>query len=205
MSITAPYPGIAGAILAGGAATRYGGVAKGMLSLPTGKPMTGRIIDQITEAGIRPIVIIANERRPYESCGCLVLPDAVPGQGPLGGIATALSHFEASRGAVLFMPCDLPGIMASHVTALCEAFEQGDAPIVAARTDESTLHPLCAVVKVDQRPVIEERANQPENRRVRRVWRELGAQMVDFADATAFHNVNSPEEMAKWRAISDVR
>ncbi len=205
MSTTAPYPGIAGAILAGGAATRYGGVAKGMLSLPTGESMTGRIIDQITKAGIEPIVIIANDRHPYESCGCLILPDAVPGQGPLGGIATALAHFEASHSAVLFMPCDLPGITTSHVTALCDAFEQGGAPIVATRTDGSTLHPLCAVVKVDQRPAIEQRATQPESRRVRRVWRELGARMVDLTDATAFFNVNSPEEMAEWRAISGVR
>lgn len=205
MSPTAPYPGIAGAVLAGGAATRYGGVAKGMLPLPTGEPMISRIIDQIATAGIEPIVIIANERQPYESCGRLILPDAVPGQGPLGGIATALARFEASHRAVLFMPCDLPGIMASHVIALCDAFEQGDAPIVAACTDRSMWNPLCAVVEVDQRPAIEQRATQPESRRVRRVWRELGARMVDFTDATAFFNVNSPDEMAEWRAISGVR
>lgn len=205
MSPNAPYPGIAGAVLAGGAARRYGGVAKGMLPLPTGEPMTGRIIDQIAGAGIEPIVIIANERQPYENCGCLILPDAVPGQGPLGGIATALAHFEASHTAVLFMPCDLPGIRTSHVTALCDAFEQGGAPIVAARTDGSMLHPLCGVVKVDQRPAIERLAIRPEGRRVRRVWTELGVRTVDFPDATAFFNVNSPEEMAKWRAIYGVR
>ena len=205
MSATAPYPGIAGAVLAGGAASRYGGMAKGMLPLPTGESMTGRIIDQIAEAGIEPIVIIANERQPYESCGCLILPDTVPGQGPLGGIATALAHFEASHTAVLFMPCDLPGIRASHVTALCDAFEQEDAPIVAARTDGSAWHPLCGVVKVDQRPAIEQRAIRREDRGVRLAWRELGARMVHFADATPFFNVNSPDEMARWRAISAVR
>jgi len=204
MSQTTPHPGIAGAVLAGGAATRYGGVAKGMLSLPTGESMTGRIIAQISEAGIDPIVIIANDPQPYGSCRCLILPDAVPGQGPLGGIATALAHFQASHGAVLFMPCDLPGIATSHIDALCEAFERGGEPIVAARTGRSMWHPLCAVVAVGQRRAIEQSAIQPESRRVRDVWRELGAQVVDFSDAKAFFNVNSPDQMAKWRAISSV-
>ena len=189
---------IAGAILAGGEASRYGGVAKGMLTLPNGQPMIDRIIGEVASAGIDPIVIMANDPAPYGGCGRRILPDRVPGQGPLGGIATALSHFGASHDAVLFMPCDLPGIGSAQVAALCDSFTRSAAPVVAARTGSDRWHPLCAVVAVSLASEIEDRARRPRDRKVRSVWVELGVEPVDFVDAEPFFNVNTPEQMAEW-------
>ena len=197
-----PRRRIAGAILAGGEASRYGGVAKGMLPLPNGQPMIDRIIGKVASARIDPIVIMANDPAPYSRCGRRILPDRVPGQGPLGGIATALAHFEASHDAVLFMPCDLPGIGSAQVGALCDAFARGAAPIVAARTGPEQWHPLCAVVAAGLGSEIEHRASRPRDRRVRSVWFELGVEPVDFADTEPFFNVNTPEQMCEWERIS---
>jgi len=43
---------------------------------------------------------------------------------------------------------------------------------------------------------------RPGSRSVGRLWRELGVRPIDFADSNAFFNVNTPEQMAEWQAVS---
>lgn len=192
--------GIAGAVLAGGQASRYGGIAKGLLSLSEGGTIIERMLGELRAAGVAPLAISANDAEPYRRLGLPIVSDVTPGQGPLGGIVSALTYCRERCRAVLFLPCDLPGITAAQIGALCDAFDEGDAPLVAARTESSLWHPLCAVVDVELLPVIAERAACREREPVWRFWVELGARAVDFADARTFFNVNTPAEMARWTA-----
>src|SRR6266536_1010708 len=92
---------ISAAILAGGRARRFGGADKA--SLPIGDT---RIIDRQLAAlaavtvknGVR---IIADDRDRYAGLGLRVIPDAIPGAGPLGGLYTAL--LDASHDHVLIL------------------------------------------------------------------------------------------------------
>lgn len=128
-------PTIAAAILAGGRATRYGGVAKGLLQLPNGESIIARLVRIIGSAGVTEIVICADDPStplgtspaPYEHLGLPIIPDHAgftkPAPiGPLGGIAAALRHFGGRADGVLILPCDMPAITEREIRALMEAF-----------------------------------------------------------------------------------
>jgi molybdopterin-guanine dinucleotide biosynthesis protein A len=188
----------AAAILAGGKASRYGGAPKGLLEAAPGVSILEKTLREITAAGIKEIIILANEPGPYERFGLPIVPDIRPGIGPLGGIEAGLAHFAGRYDAVLFLPCDLPGITASEISALLSSFEAG-ASVVFAETGHFFEQPLCAVVHNDLLGTISRLINEGW-RKVSDVWRELGAAQVRFDDPTPFFNVNTPEDMVKWRA-----
>ena len=190
--------GFAAAILAGGRASRYGGVPKGLIEVEPGVSILERTIREIREAGASEIVIVANDPEPYERFGLQIVPDLRRGIGPLGGIEAALAHFGGKCEAVLFLPCDLPGMTSGVISSLLQAFEEMGAPVVFAETELFFEQPLCAVVHnglyFDIVRLVDEGV-----RKVADAWMALGAVSVHFDDPWRFFNVNSPEDMQRWR------
>lgn len=203
-------PTIAAAILAGGNALRYGGVAKGFLEAEPGISIIEKELSELGSAGVQEVIIVANDPAPYKALRLAVIPDLRTGIGPLAGIEAALSHYSGMYEATLLLPCDLPGITAREIRALTDAFVVNSASVVAAVTAESGArtsgsflwHPLCAVVHNDLYCTVS-RAIDDGQRRPRALWQEVGAMPVHFDDPTAFFNVNSPEDLARWRAIRE--
>ena len=187
----------AAAILAGGKASRYGGTTKGLLEVAPGVTIARRLIGEVISSGVEEIAILANDSQAYQQFGLPVIPDLRQGVGPLGGVEAALDHYEGRCEAVVFLPCDLPGIGSSEIEALLAAYQAGDSQIVYAKTERFFSEPLCAVVHNDLRGAVSSAIDQG-HRKVRQVWRELGAQPVHFDDARPFFNVNTPEDMADW-------
>src|SRR5439155_16087595 len=74
--------------------------------------------------------------------GVRVIPDIVPGSGPLGGLHAALT--AAHGDAVFVVACDMPYVTAALVEYLFSL--AGDAQIVVPRTERG-YHPLCAVYR----------------------------------------------------------
>ena len=193
-------PGLmAGAVLAGGKATRYGGRPKGLLRLGDGRTIIEREVAELRAAGVEDIVVVANEAVLYERCGGAVIQDVRPGMGPLSGIEAALARSQGRCDSVLFLPCDLPAITAKEIAALASAFADGAELVAVVVTGDSFWQPLCAVVHNDAVPAVS-RALDEGRRTVREVWQDLGAAEVQFGDSAPFFNVNSPEELARWRA-----
>ena len=190
---------VGGAILAGGKATRWGGIAKGLVEVAPGVTMLDRARQAMEGAGVRGIVIIATNGAPYAALGLPVIPDLRAEAGPLAGIEAALAHHAARHEATLILPCDLPGITAREARLLRAAFEETDSGVVVAVTRGSLWHPLCAVVHDRILPLITAALDHGE-RSVRRVWQEAGAAPVHFADPTPFINANTPEDLAQWQA-----
>ncbi|MBI4508455.1 MAG: molybdenum cofactor guanylyltransferase [Deltaproteobacteria bacterium] len=128
--------GVAAAILAGGGATRMGGRPKSFLTAG-GR----RIIDRQLEllgAMFSELLIVANDPHPFAELGLPVVPDGVPGQGPLMGVLSAL---EAARAdLVVVVACDMPFLSgrALELVADPDALEDVVIPVVAAR--EEPLH-----------------------------------------------------------------
>jgi len=198
-------PGVtAGAVLAGGRATRYGGQPKGLLRLGDGRTIIEREVAELRAAGVEDIVIVANEAPPYERCGETVIRDLRPGMGPLGGIEAALAWSRGRCDSVVFLPCDLPGMTAKEIAGLASAFAGTSELVAVAVTEASFWQPLCAVVHNAALPRVS-RALDEGRRAVREVWQELGAAEVRFDDPAPFFNVNSPEDLARWRAQAEHR
>jgi molybdopterin-guanine dinucleotide biosynthesis protein A len=90
-------------ILAGGGSRRMG-QDKSLLTVGRG-PLIQRIADQL--APLFPEVLVsANDPDKYRFLGLPVVPDEVPGQGPLMGILSSLK--AARRDPMLAVACDIP-------------------------------------------------------------------------------------------------
>ncbi|NYE24156.1 molybdenum cofactor guanylyltransferase MobA [Pigmentiphaga litoralis] len=125
---------ITGVILAGGRATRMGGVDKGLQTVQ-GIPMALlsllRLSPQVGE-----VMINANRNLgAYESMGVPVWPDSMSGfPGPLAGFVTALERCETAY--LVTVPCDTPRFPDDLVDRLAAALEAEDAEIAMVATQE---------------------------------------------------------------------
>ena len=194
MSETTPI--LAAAILAGGQASRYGGMAKGLLEIAPGVSIMGRLIAELRAARLTEIVVAANTSEPYQHLGLGVLADLRPPCGPLGGVEAALSFYGPEWDATLFLPCDLPAITRQEIVRLRGAFVTSDAEVAMCVTGDGP-QPLCAVVRNRLLPEVRA-ALEAGELSARRLWRRLGAVEVPFAEAAPFHNVNCPEDFDPW-------
>lgn len=90
----------------------------------------------------------ANLPRPAKlkkSPGVRCLPDAQPGQGPLGGIYTALMHSHCEFN--LFLGCDMPFVGPELLQFLCRRALQSRADVTVPKSNQRKLEPLCAVYR----------------------------------------------------------
>lgn len=150
-----------GAILAGGRATRFGGVAKGLESVGG-----ARIIDRVAAAlrdSCDDLIIVSNDRAAAKWIpGVRVIGDVRTGAGPLGGVHAALAH---ARDAVFVLPWDSPFVPAPLVRAVRSAGENAGADAaVPASHSRWGFEPLCAWYRTSCLPAIERRIDAGELR-----------------------------------------
>ncbi|HEY7895674.1 MAG TPA: molybdenum cofactor guanylyltransferase [Gemmatimonadaceae bacterium] len=186
-----------GAILAGGRATRFGGVPKG-LERVGGR----RVIDRVAAAlaaAADDMLLIANDPSAASWLpGVPVAPDVRPGNGGLGGIHAALTR---AAHPVLVVAWDMPFVSASLLAALRAL--GGTADVAVPESDSQRgVEPLCAYYDPSCIGPIERRLDAGDRRVVGfyddvRVARLSNADVRRFGDpALMFMNVNSPDELA---------
>jgi molybdopterin-guanine dinucleotide biosynthesis protein A len=179
---------IAGVILAGGAATRMGGVDKPLL------PLGGRtILDFLVERvgpQVGALAISANgDARRFARFGLPVLSDAFLARGPLGGVLRGLG-WAASLGAeaLLTVPGDTPFVPTDLAARL------GAAP--ACAEDESGVHWPVALWPVGCAEVLAGWLGSQKSGRVSAFGDVIGMRRVWFAEAgDPFQNINTPEDL----------
>ena len=177
------------------------GIAKGTIETADGRTVVRRLLDELARAGIDEVILSANDPAPYEHLGLTVVPDLRPGLGPLAGIEAALTwsrRQDKPFDAVVFVPCDLPGITAAEISTLIEAFRGGEAQIFVAETGKGFCQALCCVVHNDVLPDIAARIDRGL-RGVRAAWRSLDAAAVHFDDEAVFANINTPDDLDRWK------
>ena len=188
---------IAAAVLAGGAASRFGGRAKGLLRLAEGVTIIERLIGEIAGAGIPEVVLCGGREDDCAHHHLSSVPDLRTGAGPVAGVESGLHYFAGRYAGVLLLPCDLPAITRVELRRLCSAFVRASAPAVVAETATSFWHPLCAVARTDLASAVSESIDRG-TRSVYRLWLALEAAPVRFHDPMPFFNVNTPEDWADW-------
>lgn len=103
---------IAGAVLCGGRSSRFG--SDKALAEADGVPVGVRVINAMRAGGVDPVVAVGGTAG--SELAIPTVDDLRPGEGPLGGLATALLYYKT--GWVLVAPCDLVLLQPSHVSAL---------------------------------------------------------------------------------------
>jgi len=182
---------IAAAVLAGGKGSRFGGIPKGLLGLPSGETIIGRLLRVIKESGIPDTVIVTNDPVSYGREGASLIADITPGCGPISGIESALSHYFGSANAVLFLPCDLPYLSSHNVSRLKQEYYRAQAPVVFALTPGLVRHPLCSVVQVSVLGSVKKALTEGRYS-ICELWEQLSAAVVLFADSSRFTDVDTP-------------
>lgn len=130
---------VAGFILTGGASVRMGR-DKALLEIG-GVPLalrTARLLESLVG---RATLIGPPER--YAALGLPAVADDEPGQGPLGGIATALRISEYDWNLVV--GCDLPYLTAAWLEFLIAAALRVKADALIPQSAHGRAEPLCAM------------------------------------------------------------
>jgi molybdopterin-guanine dinucleotide biosynthesis protein A len=193
---------VAGAIIAGGPASRLGGVTKAFLSVG-GRTIAERQLTLLRAAFGR-VLVVANDPAPWAPLGVEVVPDQVAKAGPLGGIQTALAAAH-DCDAVVCVAGDLPFVAPALIAALRDRAPGADA--VAPRA-AGGIEPLCARYARSVLPAVEARVRAGELA-VHAMLAALAVGWIEGAelaaldpDGRSFFNINTPEDLRRAEALA---
>ncbi len=192
---------VTGVIQAGGRSRRMGGRPKALLELG-GRRIIERVLAAVAPA-VDDVLVVTNTPELYDFLGLPMVPDAYPDGGALGGIFTGLK--AAAGEAALAVACDMPFLRA-EVARLVVA-RAGEADVVIPRVG-GQLETMHAVYRKSCLGPMEERLRAGRLKIVGffeavRVLEIPEAELAPFGDpAVLFMNVNTPEELARARALA---
>jgi molybdopterin-guanine dinucleotide biosynthesis protein A len=130
-------------IFVGGAASRMGGRAKGLLPSPeTQEPLVARLARIIRELGAEPVLVGKATLYSAALPDLPTLDDRPAGIGPLGGLYALLC--SGSPGQVLALACDLPLLSPALIERLLHEPLRAPDSVLAPRSNNGLWEPLCA-------------------------------------------------------------
>lgn len=179
-------------VLAGGVARRL----PGKLLLPVdGVPLIVRVVRQLGSLG--PLVISANDAFSPEIAAELpltIVPDTLPGQGPLAALAGALGLIETRW--LFVAAADMPFLDAMVARRLIAALEPGDEAAVPLHvTDRRTrLEPLAALYSQSALERLVPACLAKGERSMHALVAVMRARSVGFEDSGVFFNVNTAQD-----------
>jgi molybdopterin-guanine dinucleotide biosynthesis protein A len=139
--------GVAGYILVGGGSTRFGR-DKALVEFD-GQPMLARMM-KLMRGATKDLKLVAAPEK-YVEFEIQLLADRWPGEGPLGGIITALEDAAASTARPewnLIVSCDMPFLTREWLAFLGGRAAKSKAQVVFAHS-ASGPEPLCACWQTD--------------------------------------------------------
>jgi molybdopterin-guanine dinucleotide biosynthesis protein A len=191
-----------GVVLAGGSATRFGGIRKGLERVGT-----RRIIDRVADAlraATDDLLLVANDPDAGNWLpGVRVVSDVRPGAGSLGGIYTALWRSESPA---LVVAWDMPFVTAGLLTALRALGETGVDVAVPESGSHRGFEPLCAYYTPACLEPIKCRLEAGDHRMIGfypdvRLARLPLTRVAQFGDpAHLFVNVNTADDLVRAEA-----
>jgi molybdopterin-guanine dinucleotide biosynthesis protein A len=196
---------VRGAILAGGAASRFGGKPKG-LERVGGERILDRLVAALRAVtGDTPVLIANFPGAPAWAPGLSVIRDPRPDCGSLGGIYAAVT---AGEGPVLLVAWDMPFVSEDLLEALRDGAGEFDVYLPESGGRRG-VEPLCGVYGPGCAAPIAGRLDEEDYRaigfhdavRVGRLPLDTVRRCGD--PETLFFNVNSPDDLAQaeelWR------
>jgi molybdopterin-guanine dinucleotide biosynthesis protein A len=194
-----------GFLQAGGGSTRFG-TDKAVVEL-AGKTMlqrSGELLASVCDE----VTIIARQGK-YSNAGWTVLADRWPGEGPLGGILTALQTMENPEGGpawALMISCDMPFLSREFLAFLWSRATESKAQVVVPQSANG-LEPLCACWRASAQAGVQA-AFDSGVRKVTEAMKRLRLEVLDEpawkrfdTEGRLFWNMNTPEDFAEARRI----
>ena len=187
-----------GVVLCGGASQRMG-TDKATLEL-AGVAMARRTADALREFGVGTVMTVGGDAPALAGFGDRHVDDQHPGQGPLGGVATAVG---AARGSTLVVvACDLPDLDPELLSALWAAGAALDDGRVAVPVAEGREQWAVAMVPGAVAALVVDRFAAGA-RSLREGYGEVVR--VDLGDSRSLLDLDTPEDVVRWRSRSRAR
>jgi len=180
-------------VLVGGGSRRMGS-DKALLRY-RGATLVQAVAEAVSQAAGRPLLVGSRVR--YGGLGYEVIPDLYPGEGPLGGVLTALQNSSAEWN--LIVACDMPELTGEFLGGLMEAAEGRDCEVLAPVGPDGNIEPLCAVYRKSALKGFE-RAFQRGVRQMRAALEEVRMATHLVPELAHFQNVNTPGDWARYDA-----
>ena len=175
-------------VLTGGAGRRIGG-RKPFVDIG-GRRLIEPVLSAVTPC--RSVRLVGGDATELAEFSDEVLPDRWPGEGPLGGVATALSEVGSD---VVVVACDLPGIDSSVLEVVAAAGAGRGIDVAVARTDRR--QPLVARWNLTALSAVE-RAVTEGRRSAMDLLRELAVAEV-AVDPESVVDVDDHVDLELWR------
>ena len=174
------------AILIGGDSSRMGS-DKATFEVD-GLPMATRVAHAAKAAGASEILLVGATQAKAKKLTGTWKKDSYPGEGPLGGVITALKF--ASHDSVVVLSCDMPFITDAVIASLVRGLNDAQASV--GRTDR--LNWLCAAWSKEECLQTLQGVWKRNERAVHRA-----AVLLDVAEvpvpAVAVRNINTPADL----------
>jgi molybdopterin-guanine dinucleotide biosynthesis protein A len=192
-------------VLAGGGSTRFGR-DKALVEF-AGKPMLARMIELLRNTSKDVKIVSAPEK--YADFETRIVEDLWPGEGPLGGIVTALLHTQENEPTCewnLIVSCDMPFLTPDWMAFLAGSAARSGAQVVLAHSDHGP-EPLCACWRTDGVGILQS-AFERGVRKVTQGISLLSAEVLDERDwkrfdsaGRLFWNMNTAADYEEARRI----
>jgi molybdopterin-guanine dinucleotide biosynthesis protein A len=196
-----PHPRVSGAIIAGGASTRFGS--------PKALAEVGgmRVVDRVARAleasaAIEGIIAIVNDPELGKQIGLRHRPDTLPGAGALGGVHAALLWArELGCAGIAAAGCDMPFLSSALLSEVLTHAPSCDVVLPASDSPRG-VEPLCAFYAAECIEPIEDAIARGDARMISfhgdvRVHRIPLDVVRTFGDpAVLFMNMNTPADRA---------
>lgn len=193
-----------GVVLAGGGATRFGGLPKG-LEVVGGRRILDRLVEELTAAFGLPPLLVANDPTARDWHPSLeVVADQAPGLGALGGIQTAVL---AGPAPVIVVAWDMPFVTRELLTRLAQGLEGHDTCLPASDSRRG-VEPLCAAYGPACEPAIAAAIARGDQRAIGfhpglRVGILPLDEVAAFGDpARLFFNINTPDDLSRANELA---
>jgi molybdopterin-guanine dinucleotide biosynthesis protein A len=179
-----------------------GGEPKALLDLG-GRRIIERVVDAMS-AVLGDLLVVTNTPDVYAFLGLPMTPDAVPGAGSLGGIYSGLR--AADGDAIFTVACDMPFLAPDAIRLVAARGAEADVVIPRVGNQLETLHalygrgclaPMEARIAAGRLKI----TGFFEDVRIVEIPESELAQVAD--PAVVFMNVNTPDELARARALID--
>jgi molybdopterin-guanine dinucleotide biosynthesis protein A len=194
-----------GYVLAGGASSRFG-QDKALIEVG-GKPMLARMCE-LLRGVVNEVNVVAPPEK-YLSIGVQTVADRWPGEGPLGGIVTALLNTEKcdpQREWNLIVSCDMPFLTQEWLAYLADRALKSSAQVVLPHSAHGP-EPLCACYRTDAGPALRAMFEHGV-RKITDALKQVKTEVLDAADwkrfdsaGRLFWNMNTAVDFEEVRRV----
>jgi len=209
-----------GFVQAGGGSTRFG--ADKALVQFEGKTLLARTVELVASVCDETKIVATAGK--YVDVPAAILADQWPGQGPLGGIVTALHYTNERlnvsggkqdaegepRNYALILSCDMPFLTRDWLAYLCDRAIKSAAQVIVPQS-ENGLEPLCACWRADAAATIQA-AFDGGIRKVTEAMKRVPMEVLDEpawkrfdTEGRLFWNMNTPADYEEARRVFEER